>query len=69
MRRGQPRQARREKEANNSLAEIAAEIGELFEREIQLLKSEGGLKDNQIAEYEKIATRIAELFAEMRKLK
>ena len=67
MRRAHPRQARREKTASNGLARIAAEIEKLFEREIQLLKSEDGLNKNQFAEYEKIATRIAELFAELRK--
>jgi hypothetical protein len=41
----------------------------LFEKEVELLKSEGGLTADQIAEYEKLATRIAQLFSELAKLK
>jgi len=51
------------------LAEIAAEMKKLFEREIELLTAEGGLSADQCAEYEKVGTRIAELFSEVAKLK
>jgi hypothetical protein len=67
--RGQLRKAGLPQSTRSSSAEIAAEMERLFEREIELFKSGGGLTANQFAEYEKIATRIAELFSELAKLK
>ena len=68
--RGQLRKAGRPHSTRSkSLAEIAAEMKKLFEREIELLKAEGGLRADQLAEYEKIGNRIAELFSEVAKLK
>ena len=58
-----------ESKRSNSSAELAAEMQRSFEREVELLKSEGGLTADQLAEYEKLATRIAELFSELAKLK
>jgi len=50
-----------------TLAEIAAEMDQLFQRQIELMKSETfvGLTPSQRAEYEKIGKRIGELFAEL----
>jgi hypothetical protein len=67
--RGQLKKTGIPQSARSSFAEIAAEMQRSFEREIELLKSEGGLTADQLAEYEKLATRIAELFSELAKLK
>jgi len=67
--RGQLTKAGLPQSARSSFAEIAAEMQRSFEREIELLKSEGGLTADQFAEYEKLATRIAELFSDLAKLK
>jgi len=66
--RGQLTKAGRS-QSTDSLAKIAAEMEELFEREVELLKSDADLTSDQIAKYEKTAARIAELFSKLRKLR
>jgi len=54
-----------------TVAEIAAEMDQLFQRQIELMKSETfvGLTPPQRAEYDEIGERIRELFAELAKFK
>jgi hypothetical protein len=54
-----------------SVREIAAEMDQLFQRQIELMKSETfvGLTPSQRAEHEKTGERIRALFAELAKLK
>jgi hypothetical protein len=54
-----------------TVAEIAAEMDQLFQRQIELMRSETfvGLTPPQRAEYDKIGERIRELFAELAKFK
>jgi hypothetical protein len=49
--------------------EIAAEMDHLFQRQLELMKSETliGLTPSQRCEYEKVGQRIRELFAELAK--
>jgi hypothetical protein len=50
-----------------TVREIAAEMDELFRRQIELMKSESfvGLTPSERVEYEKIGERIRRLFAEL----
>ena len=54
-----------------TLAEIASEMDQLFQKQIELMKSETfvGLTPSQRAEYDEIGARIRELFAELAKVK
>lgn len=54
-----------------SVSEIAAEMDQLFRRQIELMKSETfvGLTPSQRAEYDKIGERIREMFAELAKFR
>jgi hypothetical protein len=54
-----------------TLGEIAAEMDQLFQRQIELMKAETfvGLTPPQRVEYDVLGERIRELFAELAKLK
>jgi hypothetical protein len=54
-----------------TVREIAAEMDQLFQRQIELMKSESfvGLTPSERVEYDKIGERICELFAELAKFK
>jgi len=54
-----------------TVREIAAEMDELFQRQIELMKSESfvGLTPSERVEYDKIGERIRELFAELAKFR
>lgn len=54
-----------------TVAEIAAEMDQLFDRQIELMKSETfiGLTPSQRAEYDEVSRRIRELFAELARFK
>jgi hypothetical protein len=55
----------------HSVREIAAEMDHLFQRQLELMRSESpvGLTPSQCREYEKVGQRIRELFAELAKFK
>jgi len=50
------------------LRDIATEMEELFQREIELLKPEMRLTPSQVTEYKRIAKRIGELFSQLARL-
>ena len=54
-----------------TVREIAAEMDQLFQRQIELMKSETflGLTPSERAEYERIGERIRELFGELARFK
>jgi hypothetical protein len=54
-----------------TVAEIAAEMDQLFQRQVELMKSETfiGLTPAQRAEYDEVGSRIRELFAELARFK
>jgi hypothetical protein len=54
-----------------TVAEIAAEMDQLFHRQIELMKSETflGLTPPQRAEYDEIGARVRELFVELARFK
>jgi hypothetical protein len=54
-----------------TVAEIAAEMDQLFQKQIELMKSETfiGLTPPERAEYDEIGSRIRELFAELARFK
>jgi len=56
---------------SRTVSEIAAEMDNLFQRQIQLMKSETfvGLTPPQRAEYDEIGERIRALFAELARFK
>jgi len=69
VRRGQLRKAGTpQNRRRRRSAEIAVEMEQLFEKEIELLKNERGLTTDQLVEYEMIATKISRLFSELAKL-
>ncbi|HXZ39944.1 MAG TPA: hypothetical protein VEG68_04330 [Terriglobales bacterium] len=54
-----------------TVREIATEMDQLFQRQIELMKSETflGLTPSERAEYERIGERIRELFGELARFK
>jgi len=54
-----------------AVSQIAAEMDQLFRKQIELMKSETfvGLTPSQRAEYDQIGERIRELFAELAKFR
>jgi hypothetical protein len=57
--------------SNGHLRQISTEMDRLFQRQIELMRSETfiGLTPEERAEYDKIGDRIRELFGKLAKLK